>query len=240
MRYITKNKLGYPQLELKNNVPPSTSQEARVKWKGFKPKRPLLEALLSEQYNICCYSELCAKSYDFGYHIEHILNKGVFPRLTFEYANLAASALSSHDLASMNGVGERSAFGGHAAGKSCSVDESLLITPHQPDCEKFFVYLSSGVVVPTKGLSMYEVCRANYTITSLNLNSPFLVCARKAWWDELNGVLIGHLTDKRALRKMAELYIGSTEGSLKSFYSMNFQMFGHEGRHFKEAECSVE
>lgn len=240
MRYITKNKLGYPQLELKNSIPPSTSQEARSKWNSFKPKRPLLETLLSEQFNICCYSELCAKSYDLGYHIEHILNKGVFPSLTFEYSNLAASALSSHDLSSMKGVGEGPAFGGHAAEKSRSVDESLLITPHQPDCEKFFFYLSSGKVVPTKGLSMYEVCRANYTITCLNLNSPFLVCARKAWWEELNGVLIGHLTDKGALRKMAELYIGQAEGALKPFYSMNFQMFGHEGRCFKEAECGVE
>lgn len=233
MRYITKSKQGCSRLKLKNSLPPKTSQEASRKWKGFKTKSGLLQLLLDEQLNVCCYSELRADDYGYGYHIEHVLNKSEFPELTFEYTNLAASALSSSDLALINGICSRVAFGGHAIGKSCSVDKDLLITPYQPGCENFFYYLSSGEVAPAIGLSPYDLIRANYTIKCLNLNSQFLVRERKSWWDELNDVLIDNLSDQEAMKKLAELYIGSASGALKSFYSMSFQMFGRTTKRVK-------
>ncbi|EJT4385593.1 TIGR02646 family protein, partial [Salmonella enterica] len=49
--------------------------------------------LLNEQYHLCCYSEIRADLRGLGYHIEHVENKSQQPGRTFDYQNLAASAL---------------------------------------------------------------------------------------------------------------------------------------------------
>lgn len=51
--------------------------------------------LLNEQYHLCCYSEVRADLRGLGYHIEHVENKSQHPERTFDYLNLAASALDS-------------------------------------------------------------------------------------------------------------------------------------------------
>lgn len=226
MRYINKESRKFPQLDAKNQIPPKTSKEATSRWRNLKFRPMLLRALLDEQLNVCCYTELHAEDYNYTYHIEHVLNKSKFPELTFEYQNLAASALSSLDLGVMKNTSEGAAFGGHAPEKSYSVDVDLFITPHQINCEKFFYYLSDGEVTPAKNLNESEVARAKYTIKCLNLNSQFLVSQRKYRWDELNDALIKSLSDEEALKRLAELYCKSTDGSLKSFCSMSTQMFG--------------
>jgi len=58
----------------------------------------VLQALLDEQYQLCCYSELRADQEGLGYHIEHLENKSQAPARTFDYSNLAASALRGDDL----------------------------------------------------------------------------------------------------------------------------------------------
>ena len=63
---------------------------------GHKAK--VQDNLLDEQYGLCCYSELRADLEGLGYHIEHLRPKSHYPALTFDYTNLAASALSNDDL----------------------------------------------------------------------------------------------------------------------------------------------
>ncbi|MEE4333875.1 retron system putative HNH endonuclease [Pseudomonas alliivorans] len=233
MRYIAKSQQGYHQLKYINNPPPESSKEAGRRWSGFKNKSALLDALLEEQFKICCYSELRAENYGYGYHVEHVLNKSQYPRLTFEYANLAASALSSSDLCSISNACSRAAFGGHAIGKSQTVDKKLFITPHKPGCERFFYYLSNGEVVPAIGLNTLDSARAKYTIECLNLNSQFLVRERKSWWNELNDLIIDALPDDHAIQRLADLYIGKSSGAIYPFYSMSLQMFGKVGKGVK-------
>ncbi|THF26953.1 TIGR02646 family protein [Pseudomonas atacamensis] len=233
MRYIAKSQQSCHQLKQKNTPPPQSSKEAGRRWSGFKNKSALLDALLKEQLKICCYSELSAENYGYGYHVEHVLNKSQYPRLTFEYANLAASALSSSDLSSINKACGKAAFGGHAIGKSQAVDKKLFITPHKPGCERFFYYLSSGEVVPAIGLNTHDSARAKYTIECLNLNSQFLIRERKSWWDELNDLIIDAFPDSHAIQKLADLYAGKSSGAICSFYSMTLQMFGKIGKGVK-------
>jgi len=226
MRYILKNGIKHPKLESANALPPETAQHAKARWGRLEKKQTLLDMLLEEQFRLCCYSELCAESYDFNYHIEHVMNKSQFPRYTFCYKNLAASALSSVDLALIKANYPQDAFGGHAIGKSRRVDAKLFVTPHEQGCERFFYYVSDGRVIASKGLSSDEVARADYTIKTLNLNSQFLVLQRKIWWDELNDALLLCLGDEVALKKLAEMYLRPRENSLSSFYSMTHQTFG--------------
>jgi hypothetical protein len=98
MRHITKQGNGGFQLDRANQSPPQTSEEATSRWSSFNHKSAVLQSLLDEQYQLCCYSELNAAAYGFGFHIEHIENKNQRPERTFDYANLAASALEAQGI----------------------------------------------------------------------------------------------------------------------------------------------
>jgi uncharacterized protein (TIGR02646 family) len=225
MRYIAKREGGYSALDLANLTPPETSQEASLQWRKFGwKKKELLKILLNEQHSVCCYSEVFAGDYHFFYHIEHVLNKSQYPLRTFEYGNLAASALSSADLAKIKSDGAGVAFGGHAPGKSKSVNAHLFISPHQRDCARFFAYLSDGSVVPAEGLNENDKVRATHTIDELNLNSQFLKQQRKSWFDELSEVVTQCLNDQTRLDKLSQLYLRPNENGLMSFYSLTRQV----------------
>lgn len=138
--------------------------------------------LLNEQYHLCCYSEIRADLRGLGYHIEHVENKSQQPVRTFDYQNLAASALDSE-----NGLHQFSikAFGGHSRGKQEAVDMAKFIHCHMSDCSRYFAYLSDGRIVPADELNAQEMERAQYTIDLLNLNSGFLQTERRNHWEEL-------------------------------------------------------
>lgn len=70
--------------------------------------------LLNEQYHLCCYSEIRADLRGLGYHIEHVENKSQQPGRTFDYQNLATSALDSENDLHLFGI---NAFGGHSRGR---------------------------------------------------------------------------------------------------------------------------
>lgn len=172
MRSITQQGTGDFHLEQAHTRPPQTPAVAHSRWQRFAHKSTLLDALKNEQYQLCCYSELRADEEGLGYHIEHIENKSQNPQRTFDYSNLAASALHSHNLSLLN-RGE--AFGGHAASKQQACDMGRFVSCHQPDCARYFAYLSDGRVIPRLKLSSTERDRAQYTIELLNLNSPYLL-----------------------------------------------------------------
>jgi uncharacterized protein (TIGR02646 family) len=229
MKSIQKQGTGGFHLNQAHANPPRTPQEATRRWGGFGHKEGVLQALLDEQYQLCCYSELRSDQEGLGYHIEHVENKRQSPELTFDYSNLAASALdSANDLGAFKARGE-AVFGGHTAkkqGKPDPVDMARFISPHRPDCRRFFVYVSDGRVVAAVALNVDEKDQAQYTIDMLNLNSPFLVTRRRQWWNELDRLFQQHLDDGWSLEHLAAVDLVPTHGKLSRFFSLTRQFFG--------------
>lgn len=228
MRAIQKRIFGGHALQQANANPPSSSSDATSRWGSFGHKNTVIGYLLDEQYHLCCYSEIRADQEGLGYHIEHVENKSQNPARTFDYANLAASALTSDDLGVFKGRAEE-VFGGHAQGKQGSngaIDMARFISPHQADSGRFFAYLSDGRVVPADNLNATDLEQARYTIEALNLNSPLLMTRRQQWWDELDQLFQDHLANDGSLSHLAAIDLVPTSGKLSRFFSLTRQFFG--------------
>ncbi|ECG0708980.1 TIGR02646 family protein, partial [Salmonella enterica subsp. salamae] len=182
MRHVIKTRRGTDALLTANENPPQDSDQSTRRWRNFRrDKADLMMLLLNEQYHLCCYSEIRADLRGLGYHIEHVENKSQQPGRTFDYQNLAASALDSENGLHLFGI---NAFGGHSRGKQEAVDMAKFIHCHLPDCSRYFAYLSDGRIVPADELNAQEMERAQYTIDLLNLNSGFLQTERRNHWEE--------------------------------------------------------
>ena len=231
MRHIRKQGNGGHHLNQSHATPPTTDQTATSRWRSFGHKPKVLERLLAEQYGLCCYSELRADQLGLGYHIEHVENKNQHPQRTFDYTNLAASALRSDDLAPFVAAQPaeeqpQAVFGGHAPGKQQSVDIQRFVSPHQADCARYFSYLSDGRVVPVQDLDAADMARAEYTIGLLNLNSPYLVTRRQKWWDELDTLFEEHIANDMSLHCLAAVDLVPHNHKLSPFFSMTRRFFG--------------
>jgi len=227
MRYISKQgQTGGYHLQQAHANPPQTAQDAGTRWHSFGYKQGVLAFLLGEQYHLCCYSELRADEEGLGYHIEHVENKSQNPLRTFDYSNLAASALDSvSDLSAFTAQGEE-VFGGHASGKQQGCDMNRFVSCHQPDCHRFFAFLSDGRVVPHKALGTDDRDRSLYTIELLNLNSPYLVLRRRQWWNELDALFQEHAANGGDLVHLAAVDLAPTGQKLSRFFSLTRQFFG--------------
>lgn len=222
MRAIRKTGNGTYDLQQAHEHPPATGRDAETRWKRFRRHKPaLMEKLLCEQYRLCAYSEIQAEPEEFGYHIEHIKPKSRFPAETFLYGNLVASALADSDLKTLP-AGE--VFGGHA--KLGEYDSAMFVSCLDPDCPRFFAYLSDGRVEPAFGLASADRDRALYTRDLLNLNSPFLVNRRRRWWDELDKLLQQHIDEDQSVYDLAAIDLLPTNGRLSPFFTMTRQFFG--------------
>lgn len=224
MRSITKQGNGGFHLSQAHENPPQTPQDAKSRWHSFKGKADARKALLHEQYHLCCYSELSADEEGLDYHIEHVENKSQNPQRTFDYTNLAASALESdQDLRRLKGQ----VFGGHAVGKQAGVDLALFVSCHQTDCQRFFAYLSDGRVTPALKLSPQDTQKAKYTIDILNLNSPYLIILRQKWWNELEQLFEEHISKGWDLYDLASIDLLPTGQRLSRFFSLTRQFYGN-------------
>jgi uncharacterized protein (TIGR02646 family) len=223
MRNIKKdcNNIGYKPLQ--GRKAPQTSEQATRAWEKFGGKKPVLNALLKEQYRLCCYSELRADQEGLGYHIEHVENKGNIPQRTFDCTNLVASAITDESVLKNQGY---EVFGGHAIGKKVGCDMSRFISPHQVDCSRYFAYLSDGRIVPSEGLTQYERECADYTIKLLNLDCEYLRVKRKNWWKELESSLCEYEDKNLSIEKLAESRILPDNNALESFFTLTRQFFG--------------
>lgn len=227
MRAIRKRGSGGFDLARAHASPPGTPEQATTRWKSFRlHKAAVLQCLLEEQFQLCCYSELRADEEGLGYHIEHVENKKQNPSRTFDYGNLAASALgSANDLHELSLQG-KVVFGGHASGKQRECDMLRFISPHRPDCSRFFAYLSDGRVIPSAHINAAEQDQAQYTIDLLNLNSAFLVTRRRQWWDELDRLYEEHREKHWSLSDLVAVDLVPTNGKLSRFFSVTCQFFG--------------
>lgn len=226
MRAIRKQGQGGYQLNRSHASPPQTPEEATSRWGSFGYKSEVLNQLLEEQFQLCCYSELRADQENLGYHIEHVENKSQNPQRTFDYSNLAASALDSANDLSEFKVLQQEVFGGHAAGKRQWVDMARFVSCHQPDCARYFFYLSDGRVVPAEGLNPSDQDRARYTIDLLNLNSPYLITRRQQWWDELDQLFQEHLDKGWSVTDLAGVDLLPSRHKLSRFFSLTRQFYG--------------
>jgi uncharacterized protein (TIGR02646 family) len=221
MRYITKQGTGGYQLENANANPPVTAEQATTRWKSFNGKDAVTGYLLSAQYHLCAYSEVRPDLLNLGTHIEHVEPKSANPARTFDCSNLVLSALTSESLSKLN---RADVFGGHA--KLSVYDATLFISCLQPDCSKYFVYLSNGTVEPSKKLEQIDQVRAQYTIDLLNLNSPYLVNLRLNWLDELDKFIDQHIQDDWSLEHLAAIDLVPWAGKLSRFFTATRQRFG--------------
>jgi len=220
---IQKGSGGY-HLDKAHTNPPTTADEATSRWNSFRNhKAKVQENLLDEQYGLCCYSEIRADLEGLGYHIEHLRPKSLYPAQTFDYTNLAASALSSNDLTTFKTIKEET-FGGHA--KLSKFDPALFVSCHDLDCARYFAYLSDGRVVASDNLNNLEKDRANYNIGLLNLNSPYLTNRRRRWYDELDKLIEEHIDKNWSIEHLAAIDLVPSNGRLSQFFSLTRQFFG--------------
>lgn len=224
MRSITKKYSGSYHLDKAHENPPVTPGEATSRWKSFGKKYKVQDMLMDEQYGLCCYSEIRADLEGLGYHIEHVRPKSSYPTQTFDYTNLAVSALSSDDLNIFKAIKEET-FGGHA--KLKAYDPALFISCHDADCSRYFAYLSDGFVVASIKLNDFEKARSNYTITLLNLNSPYLVNRRRRWYDELDKLFEDHINKNWSIEHLVEIDLVPSNRLLSQFFSVTRQFFGN-------------
>ncbi|MCK6410949.1 MAG: TIGR02646 family protein [Azonexus sp.] len=241
MRHIAPTGNGPRELAEANHNPPSTAEEATRCWDNFRHTQKIIERLLEDQYLLCCYSELRADLRPpLGYHIEHIENKSQAPQRTFEWANLAGSALDSKKGLSFlakqreQSNGEEINFGGHANGKQNAVDMAQFISIRDPGCASYFSYISDGKIRPNLRKNTADQARAAYTIQLLNLNSPFLLVLRRQLWDDLTNLIISHEQQDWSLEHlcMGELLPYGRRTAphyllrLNEFFSLTRQLFG--------------
>lgn len=233
MKRIVKVGQGSRKLQQAALNPPQSSEAATTAWRSFRQHgggAELLAAhLLPEQQGLCGYSELAADSLGLGFHIEHVENKRQNPARTFDYGNLIASAFSSSEGLPLVKAQGLEVFGGHATGKQgkpLPVDMAKFVSPLQDDSARYFAYLSNGVVEPRLDLSPADRDRAAYTIDLLNLNSPFLVSLRKAWWDELDALYSQHEQQGWSVQHLAMVDLLPRGQRLSPFFTMTRQFFG--------------
>ena len=225
MRGIIKQGMGGYHLSQAHANPPNTHPEATSRWSKFNHKADVQQCLLDEQYHLCCYSELRADEEALGYHIEHVENKRLNPQRTFDYTNLAASALNSaNDLPAFAAQGHE-VFGGHVADKQRDVDMTRFVSCHQPDCSRFFAYLSDGRITAALGLSAQDKDRADYTIRLLNLNSPYLITRRRQWWGELDQLFQEHQKKAWSLADLVSIDLVPRNQRISRFFSLTRQFY---------------
>lgn len=238
MRAVAKDLRNRGYIPLQGRKPPTTAEEATRAWEKFGNKSSVLNALLAEQYHLCCYSEVRADEEELGYHIEHVENKSQDPARTFDPNNLAACAIDSNmgfaKLKAQTGDLNQNLFGGHARLKVQSVDMVLFIHPHQANSSAlFFRYLSDGRIIPNPDLGQSTLAhrQADYTITQLNLNSPHLKTLRRSWWNELNRKEKSSNDQPEALNKLAVVDLLPVNGKLNRFFSLTRQFYGSLAEH---------
>lgn len=222
MKHIAKGVVHHRELERAHQIPPQSHKEATNRWGNLKAKDTLLTHLKREQLGLCCYSEYDCNS--IGFHIEHVENKKQTPNRTFDFANLAASAFDSPT--GLKKIPSDKVFGGHALGKSKSVDMARFISPHSADCASYFTYLQDGRIVPNPAKVAIDRARADYTIAMLNLNSSLLVSKRREYWKDLEQWFDEHMESEHSLNDLAEVCLVPTNDCLSSFFSVTKQFFG--------------
>jgi uncharacterized protein (TIGR02646 family) len=163
-------------------------------WKSFNKavKNDVYESLLKEQGFICAY---CSRPITRGIcHIEHYRPKSVYKNLTFEYTNLIASCQGEDERKPRSPV-----HCGHK--KGAWFDEELMISPLDPNCEKYFDFSGSGEIIAADG---EKQAAAKTTISKLALDIDKLRRLRRTAIDTTLQVVEG--LDEAEIQQLIQGY----------------------------------
>ena len=127
-------------------------------------KNIVKESLRQEQGYICCYCERELENGD--YHTEHLRPISIYPNEQINYNNLLCSCQLEIDKGEPRRCGN---------GKGNWYDDSLLVSPLDPDCESRFIYTVDGQIRPSDEADQ----AADTTIKKLQLNLDRLNNLRK-------------------------------------------------------------
>lgn len=128
-------------------------------------KREIWQALEAMQGQRCAYCEASAGAG--GRHIEHFVQKGRMPQLTFTWNNLFGSCNCE------------SSCGRHKDSAAQPYADVDLIKPDLEDPEQYFVFEPEGGVRARHGLSAMDARRAHETIRIFNLNGVLKAIRRR-------------------------------------------------------------
>lgn len=153
----------------KNSEPSSLTQwnskrsNQTKNWKSFNKsvKDDVAYSLLNEQGYICCYCGISISRRKS--HIEHYRPKSKYTHLTFEYKNLISSCQGEDEQRPTKPV-----HCGHKKGGW--FDEELMISPQDPNCEKYFKYSGSGDIIPSDNPDIKEAAETTIQYLALNIN----------------------------------------------------------------------
>lgn len=159
-------------------------KHGRDNWSSlnFECKQRIREELWSMQGEFCAYCE--RQTPHKSGHIEHFIQKGRVPSVTFDWKNLFWSCLDS------------TTCGKHKDHKANnSYADRDLIKPDVDDPSDFFSFSISGEMFPKRGASESIVKRATETIRVFNLNDlggslkSRRAMAFKTWEPEVDAIL---------------------------------------------------
>lgn len=252
MRHIKKRN-GFSTKELRvqcSQGAPTTAEEARRRWNRFTDSKYRLRIqLLTEQFGLCCYSEINLTDFylhqKLGSHLEHEKPKSYYPTHTFDYNNLLLSSLAPEDLTRFP---HSTNFAGHY--KSNIFNPLLFISPQDPNCRGYFIYSSdTGEISPNQSRQADDQKKARYTIDLLNLNAPYLLAERREWLQEIESLIAHYVEDGDidAIESIAQVELTLTHRTcpflavhvdqLRKFHSAVRAIFGQLGERVINQEC---
>ena len=139
----------------------SRYQHGRDNWSHVTPeeREEIWQQLHAMQGNLCAYCEtsLITKSGQRDAHIEHFLQKGRDPRVTFDWNNLFGSC------------NRKESCGKHKDKRQ--YDPTILIKMDEEDPDHFFLFVSDGTIALREALTEDEIKRAEGTLLIFNLDA---------------------------------------------------------------------
>lgn len=174
-------------------------------------KEIIRKKLVYEQGGICCYCERQLVGNDF--HIEHLKpkDKNKYPELQLEYDNLICSCQFELEKEEPRHCGNS---------KGSWYDETHIISPLNPDCEKQFKYTHDGHIEPNGTTNIM----ASTTIQKLRLDLDRLNKMREK-------AIEPFLDEALTLEEMqlfAEKYLEKENGKFNPFYTTIKYLFGND------------
>lgn len=201
--------------------------DGRAAWKSAKRgyKKKIKSILLPYQKHLCAYCEieLSELQNNFGFHIEHVKPKSLYPQDTFKFENLVLSCFKTGSEVNKTTDDLSPVSCGHY--KKSNYNDNLFIKPTD-DIENLFYYEINGKVIPNQKITDQELLKKiEYTIECLNLNCHRLVRQRKSLIVEGLSIINELNNNTQAIRLFIELEIGEANSKTFPFISLRKQHF---------------
>jgi len=125
--------------------------------------------LTQMQGSFCAYCECSLERK----HVEHFRTRECFKKLTFDWNNLFGSC---GDTRKKGGWDRCGIYKDNGAGE---YDVDLLVKPDEDNPNEYLLFLTTGQVVPAKGLAGQKLLKSQETIRVFNLNGDPSLAGRR-------------------------------------------------------------